>query len=986
MDAQPISSVTFAKDASALADAAAAIASRKPAMTSNKLTLPAGDSQFRLLETDQRVLGLRVGAICIVLFQITYLIFIYLNRLALGPFSSLGHIFNIACPLLLVAASFRSTAWLERFWRITALLACTIVTLNMGFLAILEQEARPLLVSSILFPLATALLLPWEPAWQAASSAVAVITTLSIGALGTSEYSYPAWMGLFSAAAVGQAATIIRTRFRQAKDHFVAELAASEARQRALVAERERAAWQLANSEAMLRRVFDSTLDSILILRFDDSVITHTNRAFHEEFGYERQAAIGAPPSELGLWAKPADPVELRRRLEAGGAVRNLELTLRRRDGALAPVLVSAALTNLNGQRCVVSTIRDITQIKRAERDLIAAREAALAASRAKSEFLSSMSHEIRTPMNMILGNTDLLAETKLDAEQIKYLAAIHNNGNSLLRLLNDILDLAKMESGRMTLEPIQFDLEALLDQAAEAMATRASAKNIELVTRIAPDVPLLVIGDATRIHQILINLAGNAIKFTERGEIVISAWRENGSDLPVMLHFSVRDTGIGISASQLEEIFADFTQADSSNSRLYGGSGLGLAIVRRLADLMGGRAWAESTPGAGSTFHFTMRVEVPSMAAPAVSQSAVLPARILVIDDSQASRRALKETLAARSATVESADNGPAGAARAASALAEGHPFDVILLDARMPGMDGFAAAAEFKRQSMGLGGVVMMLSADDLNSQLTRMRELGLEHYAVKPIRRTALLDAIAKALVLRQRSASSPIIAAANADSVDTAPSPGPSGTATSLPAASASDLPAASASEASSPKVPAPEAITAAASPIAVPSPAASTSEASASSAEGAEAAPSSPATGEHPLRMLLTDDSADNRTLIKAYCKRLPWQIDDAENGEAALRRFSTTGYDIVLMDLQMPVMDGLAAIRAMRSHEASNHLPRTPIIALTASALDEDVHKSLDAGADAHVSKPINKATLLDAVRAATANRGLGPSGSARAA
>ena len=258
------------------------------------------------------------------------------------------------------------------------------------------------------------------------------------------------------------------------------------------------------------------------------------------------------------------------------------------------------------------------------------------------------------------------------------------------------------------------------------------------------------------------------------------------------------------------------------------------------------------------------------------------------------------------------------------------------------MPGMDGFAVAAELKRQSPGLCGVVLMLTADDLNAQLARMRELGLERYAVKPLRRAELMGAIARALVLRQRTTSL------------TTPS---STTASALSASPA----AASATTASAP---------------AASKPAAGT----------AEAAPSASPRDEPPLRMLLTDDSPDNRMLIKAYCKRLPWHIDEAENGDDALRRFGVGGYDIVLMDLQMPVMDGVAAIRAIRSHEASHHLPRTPIIALTASVLDEDVHKSLDAGADAHVSKPVTKATLLAAVRKAAATKVIHDSASAHAA
>ena len=602
MGVQAIESATFAGDSSVSAGAAAPIGGpADPAPANDRIT---SQRPFHSLEADYAILILRTGAVFVALYQLISLTIDYLGG-GLLPFALPCYLFNIACALLLFAAAFHRRAWIERNWRVAALLSCAAVTLSMGLLALLQQAPAPLLISSILFLVGTALLLPWEPSWQAAFSIVPVGTTLLIGLFATRDYNYTGWLGLFCAAALGQCTTIVRTNFRRANDRLVAQLAVIEARQRSLLVERERAAQQLANSEAMLRRVFDSTLDSILIARFGDGVFTYVNRAFHEEFGYTRQQVIGVPSLDLGLWVDPSERLDYRRRLAADGVVRNLELTLRRRDGSLAPVLVSGALIDLNGERCVVSMMRDITRIKQTERDLIAAREAALAASRAKSEFLSTMSHEIRTPMNMIMGTADLLAETPLNPEQRKYLEVMRNNGTSLLLLISDILDLAKVESGRLTLEQSAFDLVSLIDTATEAMGVRAYAKGLELVARIAPGVPLHLLGDPLRTRQILINLIGNAIKFTDRGEIVVSVSPESASDSPVMLHFTVRDTGIGIPANRLEDIFANFTQADSSTSRCYGGSGLGLTIVRRLAELMGGRAWAESAPGAGQHFSF---------------------------------------------------------------------------------------------------------------------------------------------------------------------------------------------------------------------------------------------------------------------------------------------------------------------------------------------------------------------------------------------
>jgi PAS domain S-box-containing protein len=719
------------------------------------------------------------------------------------------------------------------------------------------------------------------------------------------------WLGLFSAAALGEAATVVRAHFRGASELLMAQLAASEQLQRALVIEHEETARKLAASQENLRRVFDSTLDSILVGRFEDGVITSMNQAF-EQFGYTREATIGTAALRLGLWADPADRDEFRRRLAVTGVVQNLEFKLRRSEGALVPVLVSATLIDLDSTPSVVSIIRDITSIKQTERDLIAAREAALAASRAKSEFLSTMSHEIRTPMNLILGSAELLAESQLDPQQRTCLSVMQNNGNSLLRLLSDILDLAKVESGRLTLEQSAFDLAALIGDAAEAMAMRAHAEGLELVTRIAPDVPCNLLGDALRIRQILINLVGNAIKFTEHGDIVIGVTRDQGSlDVSpseaatndhVILHFSVRDTGIGIPPDHLEGIFANFTQVDSSTARNYGGSGLGLAIVRRMVELMGGKVWAESTPGFGSTFHFTLRFGLAGTTAPAIARAAAIAAKVLVIDHNEASRDSLREIIASQLAAVEVFASGEEGLARAVAATAEVRPFDTILVDSGMSTDDNFALAQKLSQLHSPTGKVIMMLKANDLNSDLARIRDLGITAYLVKPIRRSELLNTIA-----------------------DRAQ---PQCLATGEPSR-----------QANPPK--------------------------------SANGKPSGAIQADRALRILLTDDSVDNRMLLKAYFRRLPYEVDEAENGAIALEKFTNSDYDLVLMDLQMPVMDGWSAIRAMREHESSRQ-PHTPIIALTASALGEDMHKSLEAGADAFVTKPVTKTLLLEAIRNVT--------------
>lgn len=542
-------------------------------------------------------------------------------------------------------------------------------------------------------------------------------------------------------------------------------------------------------------------------------------------------------------------------------------------------------------------------ELRETARELVAAREAALGASRAKSEFLSSMSHEIRTPMNAILGMAQLLEETPLNPDQQRYLEIMTNNGDALLDLINGILDLARIESGKMSLELAAFDLESVVDRTLETLGVRAHQKGLEMVARVMPGVPTHLIGDRLRVRQVLLNLIGNAVKFTEQGQVVLTVERDRESEQPGHLHFSVADTGIGIASDKLTDVFSSFTQADSSTTRQYGGSGLGLAIVRRLVELMGGRAWVESELGRGSVFHFTAHFEVqadaPVETNPAVT-AMLSGVRALVIDDNFANRLILLEMLASRGAEVDEAEDGPTALEHIERARASGVPYKLVLLDCRMPGMDGFQVAKRLNAEAVH-DLTVLMLSSDDVKAQLSRARELGVDSYLVKPVRRRDLFEAIGTAMA-KQRTHSN-----------DGAVGP----------------------------------------APTAVP-------------AEAQIAGETQPAA---PLSILLADDSNDNRLLIHAFLKDTHWSIDDVENGALAVAKFKTGKYDLVFMDVQMPVMDGLEATRTIRSWEKDRGFSRTPILALTASALEEDVRRALDAGVDMHISKPIKKAVLLAAIK-----------------
>ncbi len=726
---------------------------------------------------------------------------------------------------------------------------------------------------------------------------------------------------------------------REALSAEVRRLEASQASLRGEIAERERAQRRLQESEQTLRRILDTSLDSMTIWRLSDGRYIEVNKAF-EAVCYTRDEALGKTTEELGLWVDPNQFGLFVERLRTQGQVRNMEFEFRARDGRKIPGLISAVVVEVGGEPCVVSIARDISDLKRTQHELIAAREAALAALEAKSHFLSVMSHEIRTPMNAILGMADLLSETVLSADQRRYLDTMRSNSASLLNLINGILDLSKVESGRLSLERADFDLVEMAEGVMETLGVRAHEKGLELVLRIASAFPTALKGDPLRLRQILLNLLGNAIKFTEHGEVTLTIdavdFAEIGEPLnpqakPAatassscagqvgrrqLLNFVVRDTGVGIPTDRQQAIFSDFTQADPTISRKYGGTGLGLAIVKRLVELMDGKIAVESRPGEGSTFTFSVALELQvgaSVAGPTLAGKGRLAGkRVLVVDDSGASRVVLSELVGLASAEVFVASDGAGALVEIARARASGRPYDAVLADNRMPPPDGAAIAHQIMITPHPREATVLMLTADDLNSQLRRLRELGLEEsprcrYLLKPVRRADLWAILASAC-------SGTIDGSANGN-----------GAAAAVHAARSDFLIQRGTSR-------------------------------------------TVPLVIDKPLRILLAEDSADNRLLVEAYLKNTPYQLDPAENGEIAVHKFAAGHYDVILMDIEMPVMDGYQAIAEIRRREQGDHRRPTPIIALTASAQDEAVRRSLQLGCDAHVIKPVKRSTLLEAI------------------
>lgn len=539
----------------------------------------------------------------------------------------------------------------------------------------------------------------------------------------------------------------------------------------------------------------------------------------------------------------------------------------------------------------------DIDKLKRSETELIAAREAALAASNAKSAFLSTMSHEIRTPMNAVLGMADVLAETELNSEQRRYLNTIINNGNALLELINSILDLAKVESGHLSLERTLFSPREVVERVLETLAIRAHEKQLELVGQIDSDVPETVEGDPLRLRQILMNLVGNAIKFTEIGQVLIRL--KTDREIPGLLRFEVRDSGVGIPADKLDSVFEPFCQADSSTSRRYGGTGLGLAIVARLVALMDGQIALESTPGVGSVFRFGIRFPIHSQTLPPREQLSDLSGRkILIVDDNEASREAVRMLVAERGAMVSVAESGITAIELIRAARRHSKPFDAIILDSCMPDIDGYQVVEQTAEDAKRF---VMMLLSGIPKAETMRLKALNVGAYVVKPVKRSELVEAVAA--VLGQPESRGPVEHAAN-------------------------------------------------------------------TRANRAEAFQ-----GQMRLRILFADDSPDNRELIKAYMKGSPHLVEFAEDGQEAVSKFRATHYDIVFMDIQMPVVDGYAAVREIRSWEQKLKRYPIPIVALTASADVDAVRRSREAGFDLHVSKPLKKAALLEAINTCAASQ-----------
>jgi two-component system, sensor histidine kinase and response regulator len=535
----------------------------------------------------------------------------------------------------------------------------------------------------------------------------------------------------------------------------------------------------------------------------------------------------------------------------------------------------------------VLSAGRDITERKQMEEQIRRAKETAEEATRMKSDFLANMSHEIRTPMNAIIGLSHLVLKTELTARQRDYIAKVQTSGQHLLGVINDILDFSKVEAGKLDLDNTNFELEKLLDNTGALISEKSHAKGLELVFEVAPDVPAQLVGDSLRLGQILLNYANNAVKFTDVGGIVVSVRASEHTDKDVLLHFRVRDTGIGLTQEQMGRLFQSFSQADTSTTRKFGGTGLGLAISKKLAELMGGEVGVESEHGRGSTFWFSARLGIGT-----ATRRQLLPnpdlrgRRALVVDDNDHARAVIIDMLEGMTFETNEAASGQAAVDEVRRAAAAGHPYDVVYLDWRMPGMDGMETARRIRALGLAATPMFLMVTAYGREEVLKEAESVGIQNVLVKPVNASVLFDTTMDVLGGRR---------------------------------------------------------------------------------SEPAGGAKQPQADADHRLaqlrgaRILLVEDNEINQQVAREMLQECGLVVDVAENGEIALGLVQKFAYDLVFMDMQMPVMDGVSATREMRKDPK---LELLPIVAMTANAMEQDRRKCMDAGMTDFLVKPIDPAEM----------------------
>lgn len=662
------------------------------------------------------------------------------------------------------------------------------------------------------------------------------------------------------------------------------------------VTERKQIEIELRRSEIRLRSVVNNALDAIISVDALGRIETF-NPAAEAIFGFSMDEIIGQNANVLmpepfasgfdyfvkKVLGRDSDKLFSRKQ----------EIIAKRKDGTTFPVELSISEIRLGTQKMLLSIIHDISERKRFEQELIDARERAEKASRAKSEFLANMSHEIRTPMNGIIGMTQLALETELNPEQLDYLRTVKSSSDLLLKLINDILDFSKIEAGKLEIDRVDFKLRDTMADTIRGLAFQAEKKGLELLFVVSEDVPDALNGDPIRLRQIIVNLVANAIKFTETGEVVVTASLGDAVDAGVMIHFCISDTGIGIPPEKVDKIFLPFDQADTSTTRRFGGTGLGLSISTRLVQMMNGKIWVESEVGKGSKFHFTIKLET---AREAILQKNPAPlrslhgVRILIVDDNSTNLTILDNQLSNWGMLVTVAKTGAEALQVLKKFVLNEVPITIAILDCMMPEMDGFQLASVIKNSPDLQNTKLIMLTSATQVGDMEERKRFGLEAWLVKPVKQSELLDSILMIL-----------------DEIEPSKNTG------------------------------------------------------------GTRQKPTQKEPHYKKANILLAEDNIINRTLAIRLLEKAGHKVTCAENGDQVLKLLANTKFDLILMDVSMPELDGYGATRRIREIEAESG-SHIPIVAMTAHALKEDREKCLVAGMDDYITKPVNVKELFEKI------------------